>query len=584
MYHIEPQDYYCILKNQTYDVYIVETIDNFWRNNKDFWFSHSEVEQHEMVKTNLCLFYNKSNIGSFYNKSITYFKLLLNYDQLNRHPIKNITADELDFHERCKPHMYRFATHIALNLIQEMHHKDWFYKKAEPWQQVFILLAIRHNNNLKMKYLALAKVHQLIFEYDNMEQGVLYRFLKATILDINRFKLLHQNFNVSLDSTSSDKILNIDDPIKIYDYLGEKFANILEVPSSKQDIPHFGKQKMKEMILTFQETIQKYINANLEEFNKNRKIAISISGGVDSMVASYITCQLAKKYNFNVIFLHICYNNRDCVDDELEFLKHWAKILNVNLYVRHIDEIKRHRNTQYRAVYEEVTRNIRFAFYEHFNCPVILGHNKDDVLENIFSNLSKKIHFDNLYGMKPISKEGNITLLRPMLNFSKKEILGFSQNNILKIHYLEDSTPCWSNRGKMRDILIPGIKQFNPDILTGILEYVKHTNNMCVSWKSAFNQFIENSTIKNENNSILVIMNDFFERNYENLDFWVQLWFSHDIDTRPSNKSFNNIIFNIKKYFNKETKKQVINMNINKHYNLRLKDNTLHIYKTNTHV
>ena len=571
MYHTKQQDYYCILKSQTHDVFTVKDIDNFWKNNKDFWFSHSEVDNHEMVK---------HRIDSDYNSSNTYFKLLLNYDQLNRHPIKDASIDNIVKHEKNKPHMFRFATHIALKLIQDEHHKTWFYTKAESWQQVFVLLAIRHNSNIKLKYLALAKAHELLFEYDNMDQSILYRFLRATILDINNFKLQHQNFEMSLDKNSSNKLLNIGEPKPVYEYLGEKFANILEDPLLEQDIPYFGKQKMKEMISTFEDTVQGYIKSDANNFNSNnRKIAISISGGVDSMVASYITCQLSQKLGLNVIFLHICYNNRSCVDEELEFLKHWAKFLNVRLYVRYIDEIKRHRNTQYRAVYEEVTRNIRFSFYEHFNCPVILGHNRDDVLENIFSNLSKKIHFDNLYGMKSISKEGNITLLRPMLEFSKKEILGFSQSNSLKIHYLEDSTPCWSNRGKMRDILIPGIKQFNPDILTGIIEYVKHTNNMCVSWKSSFDQYLEKSTIKNENNSILIIMNEFFERNYENLDFWVQLWFSHKIETRPSNKSFNNIISNIKKYLNKTTKRQIMKMNINKYYNLRLKDNTIHIYK-----
>ena len=141
--------------------------------------------------------------------------------------------------------------------------------------------------------------------------------------------------------------------------------------------------------------------------NGTNRIAVSISGGVDSMLASLIINEICKdnKNNYEMILLHVCYNNRSCVSKEIELLKYWAQKLNSPLYVRSIDEIHRGRSSAFRAVYEEVTRKIRFNFYKHFECPIILGHNQNDCLENIFSNLSKNIHFDDLIAMSDISIE-----------------------------------------------------------------------------------------------------------------------------------------------------------------------------------
>lgn len=135
--------------------------------------------------------------------------------------------------------------------------------------------------------------------------------------------------------------------------------------------------------------------------------------------------------------------------------------------------MKRIRNSSLRTVYEDVTRKIRFAFYRHFDCPIILGHNQDDCFENVFSNLGKQIHYENLFGMQEVGEEQGVQILRPMLEIPKKRILAFADKN--GIPHLYDSTPAWSRRGQMRDTLIPGIQTFDSQILVGLSEFVKHS-------------------------------------------------------------------------------------------------------------
>ena len=53
-----------------------------------------------------------------------------------------------------------------------------------------------------------------------------------------------------------------------------------------------------------------------------------------------------------------------------------------------------------------------------------------------------------------------------MLKIYKREIFEFAHQ--YKIPYLYDSTPKDCERGRMRDILIPQVKEFEPKILTGL--------------------------------------------------------------------------------------------------------------------
>ena len=151
-------------------------------------------------------------------------------------------------------------------------------------------------------------------------------------------------------------------------------------------------------------------------------VAISISGGVDSMVIAHNLVETARlqaqhqrtakredsqtadnvcKKPPKFILLHLVYGNRPECEQEVDFLRQYADRLRLPLYVHRITEIKRKRNSKFRELYEEVTRKIRFAFYRYFDCPVILGHNLEDTEENIVTNLAKGRTTGGLKGMKP---------------------------------------------------------------------------------------------------------------------------------------------------------------------------------------
>ena len=182
---------------------------------------------------------------------------------------------------------------------------------------------------------------------------------------------------------------------------------------------------------------------NLLTFDK--KVIVSLSGGVDSMVM----LALLVRGGVNVEAVHIVYGNRKESEHEYRFLVAYCKKLGVKLSVYRIKWLRRREID--RQFYEDMTRDIRFMVYKACGPKptVLLGHIKDDVVENIWSNIASCTHLDDLKKMKAEEVQFGVTIARPFLTAEKADIYKASEE--LAIPYLKNTTPSWSNRGKFRE-------------------------------------------------------------------------------------------------------------------------------------
>lgn len=508
------QSFYSILSAPKEPIRVLKDIVPFWKSNKDVWFSHMPIDYWPMEDS------------VYIDNKMCNMQLLLHYDQIYRHP--NPYIKEAD-----KPYAFLFATQIALRMLH-----NGQYDAAEDWEKVFILLALRHNKTLGLKGLALTKILTLATDTPS---PLYLRFLQATIWDVHCFKhaigYSPEPIRSFDDRIGKSELLERGEslfpkslePIRENPTTYKTYNSILEAP--KPLPPHFNVAATERVLMdAFTNTIQTKTPGS--------KIAISISGGVDSMVAAYIADKVCRKYNIDIILLHICYNNRDCCEDECNLLRDYSQRLGRPLFIRMITEMKRCRSSQLRAVYEEITRKIRFSFYDAFQCPVILGHNRDDCFENVFRNLSTRTHYENLFGMSVSSYEQGVQILRPMLEIPKKDIVAYADAN--NIPHLYDSTPAWSQRGLMRDQLIPGIQSFDPNILSGLEEFVRHAAFLDQQWQLMFQTWM--SSLETSEHSCTIPRDAFFTSNSQRLNFWIQMWKYLGWSDRPSNKSFQNLM------------------------------------------
>ena len=84
---------------------------------------------------------------------------------------------------------------------------------------------------------------------------------------------------------------------------------------------------------------------------------------------------------------------------------------------------------------------------------VFVGHHKDDIIENIFTNSMKGGNLMDLEVTKKINCIHCVNIFRPLLDFNKEPI--YKLAHTYNIPYFLDTTPKWSRRGKMRNEIFP---------------------------------------------------------------------------------------------------------------------------------
>ncbi len=415
----------------THDIY------TFWKDNPNVWFNATE-EDDKYISEKFMGYYIQSindindNMQSINKEEWTGYCIL--HDQLikhfNRHYGLNMTAPD-NFLINCYD-KYKYLKHHNLNdfefmfMLMPLRHTHQLihveFVLNETWKRLELNLLSENKDNQFIRkflvatyerYIKCTSEHNLIKYIDNK-----YKF--------NHFEILDDNSSASLDCSPS------------IDIVEETIFSVM----------------------------QDFIKSN----KINQQIIISLSGGVDSMVCSYIL----KALNVNLSAVHIDYYNRAECEKEEKLLIWWCNtILKIPLYIRRIDEINRPKCMEYelRDLYESYTKNVRFNSYINVGEYVVLGHNKDDTIENIFTNTASQSHYENLLGMTPISnqsyKDKNICFLRPLINIPKKDIYDFAIK--YNIPFLQDSTPKWSQRGKIRDIVKPALNEWNPLIFDGLI-------------------------------------------------------------------------------------------------------------------
>ena len=246
--------------------------------------------------------------------------------------------------------------------------------------------------------------------------------------------------------SAKSKLYNLIYSDKLYNMDFNKYKTILEyVPDIQLKINE-------------QNIMDEEIMKTISEFCKrldNKKVLVSLSGGVDSMVLITILYWL----DFDIVAGHINYNNRSETTIEQEFLEQWCEYNGIKLYIKNINEIKR--ATTKRSDYEIMTKNMRLDFYKEIITTenidyVLLAHHKDDIIENIFANICRGRNYLDLAVIREHTTISGINIGRPMINYYKTAIYEFAHK--YQVPYFLDTTPKWSVRGKYRDIISPAIE------------------------------------------------------------------------------------------------------------------------------
>ena len=212
-----------------------------------------------------------------------------------------------------------------------------------------------------------------------------------------------------------------------------------------------------------------HIKLNFPTLFKDR-ILLACSSGIDSMVMTHL-CQ---KLNLNITLAHcnFCLRGHESNLDEA-FVVDYASKQDILVFSKQFDTQSFVDNSKYSI--QMAARELRYNWFQslseqhQFSC-VLTAHHADDNLETFLINLSRGSGLDGLVGIP----EKNGLFLRPLLPFSRDQILQYAQKH--QIEWREDSSnvSLKYQRNQLRHKLVTVLKEIYPNILESLTKTQSH--------------------------------------------------------------------------------------------------------------
>ena len=212
-------------------------------------------------------------------------------------------------------------------------------------------------------------------------------------------------------------------------------------------------------------------------FSVKDNLLLAVSGGVDSVVL----CELCKQAGFDFKIAHCNFQLRgeESERDE-EFVTELSKKYAVEIFIKKF--VTESYAKENKLSIQEAARALRYKWFDElvnsqwsmvnelnsksgiyhspFSFHILTAHHADDNAETLLMNFCRGT---GLHGLTGIPLEyGNV--IRPLLLFSKEELIAFAKENKLK--FVEDSSnqANYYTRNLFRNDIIPSISKVFPKV------------------------------------------------------------------------------------------------------------------------
>jgi len=206
--------------------------------------------------------------------------------------------------------------------------------------------------------------------------------------------------------------------------------------------------------------------------NKNDKLVVAVSGGLDSIVLLYCLEKIKFKMNLQLIVAHLNHKLRDVESDQDEqFVANLATQYDIK-FASDCEDIKAFASSNKLSI-ETAARELRYRFLEETKDKyqfdkIITGHHADDQAETVFQNLLRGAGWSGLSGI-PIKRE---SIIRPLLFASRQELEKLAEAAKLEWRTDASNDSLDFRRNQIRHQVFPVLqKQFSPQITKRLIQF-----------------------------------------------------------------------------------------------------------------
>lgn len=261
------------------------------------------------------------------------------------------------------------------------------------------------------------------------------------------------------------------------------------------------------LLQRFKDNIQKQ---NL--FSEKDILLLAVSGGVDSVVL----CELCKQAGYDFIILHCNFQLRgeESERDE-EFVKQLGEKYKVEVKVKKFDT--KEYAAENKISIQEAARELRYNWFAellNYNSQLtthsflLTAHHADDNVETVLMNFFRGTGLHGLTGIPSI----NDKIWRPLLEFSKEELIQFAKEN--KLDFVEDSSNQSTKytRNFFRHEIIPAIAKVYPQVKENLRDNIDRFKEIEKLYKVSVGE-IKKKLCKKKNNEIHIPVKQLMEYN-----------------------------------------------------------------------
>ncbi len=246
-----------------------------------------------------------------------------------------------------------------------------------------------------------------------------------------------------------------------------------------------------------------FLNLNKQFlFENNPSIAVAVSGGPDSMALIYLMKEWIKTKKGKIVAILIDHKLRAESNVECKITQNYLKTLNVNSKIIRVSTKKINKKNMYEARRNRYDKLISFCKSQNI-LHLFLGHHFDDNLETF---LIRKVGGSNLEGLgcMPFNIVVNkIQLIRPLINFTKNQIVKFNRKH--KIKFIQD--PSNFNEKYTRVSIRNFLKSTN--YIKTIKKDFKNITSYVPFYKQMMNEMLHQIVFNMSKNSVVVSYQDF---------------------------------------------------------------------------
>ena len=257
-------------------------------------------------------------------------------------------------------------------------------------------------------------------------------------------------------------------------------------------------------------------------WNKEDKIAIALSGGVDSIVLFHLLVTEYKDSYKELVVFHINHGLREESYEEAEFVEKFVKDFDVKFYKEELNmsDLERDSHTSE----EMLARELR---YQAFNkmaklegvTKLLTAHHKNDQVENILMRLLTGRSIDHSLAICEEIEMVGLTIYRPLLNSLKAELEEYAKEK--NLHYYVDATNFDTDytRNNIRHNIVPLLNDINSGSFDNLINFANYYQNINNNLKKAILSNKDNYIFSRNEDKISLVKDKFLELNEEEMYF-----------------------------------------------------------------